>query len=103
MDKIEIPGYRYSLQRDRDDAGDSGPWLEAFDWDNPNAEHEQGVIEVGKGVRVGSLYARTMQAQDWWLTTPVGEILSHETDEESDGGTIHFTTQNGSSYTLRYF
>jgi hypothetical protein len=102
MDKLYLNGFRYFLHRDRDDAGDSGSWLEAFDWDNQSAEHEQNVIEVGKGVRCGSLYARSFCAQDWWLTTPVKEILEVERNDDDEIVKVRFLTEskNGSTYTL---
>lgn len=95
--RIDLTEYNhFALIRERDSAGDSGMWLEAFDWDNPNAEHEQKILEIGKGVRCGSHYARTMQHQDWWLTTPVGEFL------EVEQGCVKFQTENGSAYVMNY-
>lgn len=97
-DRIELgKAHHYSLERERDGVGDSGMWLEAFDWDNQTAEHEQGVLEIGKGCRCGSHYARTMQQQDWWLTTPIAEFLEISEDQTE----IKFRTENGSVYTVR--
>jgi len=94
--RVELPVGNYRLSRERDGAGDSGLFLEAFDWDNPTADHEKRVIEVGKGVRCGSLYTRTMQEQDWWLTTAVKEIL----EVSDDGKMVKFLTEsrNNSTY-----
>lgn len=72
----------YSLRRERDGAGDSGGMSIAF-W-----ETEDGSVDVehdarprlGVAMRVGSLYARTMQAQDWWQTTYITEILEERED-----------------------
>jgi hypothetical protein len=54
------------------------------------------VPEVGKCIRVGSLYARTMQWQDWWQTSYIEEILEDtKTDEERS---IKFRTKSNSHY-----
>lgn len=95
--RIELKEGRYFLERERDGAGDSGPWIEAYDWDNPHEKMEQNVLEVGKGVRCGSFHARTYSSQDWWLTTPIKEFLEISEDEKE----IKFATQNGSVYIVR--
>jgi hypothetical protein len=48
--------------------------------------------EVGKYIRVGSVYARTMQAQDWWQTNEIVEIL------EDAPKRVKFKTKSGSIY-----
>lgn len=76
---------RYSLQRiePADGAGDSGPVSDAV-W---LAEDEEVQVErdarprVGVAIRVGSPYARTMQAQDWWMTSTITEIIEDTPDE----------------------
>ena len=96
-DRIDLTEYtHFYLTRERDGEGDSGTWLEAFDWDDQHAKHEQKVLLIGKGVRCGSHYARTMQHQDWWLTTPIAEFL------EINEGTVKIRTANGSIYTVTY-
>ena len=105
MNRIELPRGRYSLRRDRDGAGDSGPMLMTFDWDQ-RKDCEQGVIEVGKGVKCGSLYARSYSGQDWWLTTPVTEIIDaiRVYNEESKEWEDHIRFKTGNSlYTLKCF
>lgn len=70
---------RYHLERTRDSRGDSGGmstiyWIEG---DEVKCEHDARP-RVGVCIRVGSLFARTMQYQDWWQTSPVTKILSDE-------------------------
>lgn len=48
--------------------------------------------KVGYVIRVGSSYARTYVAQDWWQTSLVTEILSDETVDDSR--TVIFNTLN---------
>ena len=90
----------YSLYRERDGVGDSGGMSDAAHLDERGdliVEHDSEP-QVGKSIRVGSTYARTMESQDWWQTTPVQEILEREEGE----GTlkIKFRTRN-SVYTWR--
>jgi hypothetical protein len=55
--------------------------------------------EVGYCMQVGSHYARSYSAQDWWMTTPVTEIVSRSVLE--DGRTeVVFKTKN-STYKWR--
>ena len=88
----------YSLYR-TDGAGDSGPISNIFRR-NPNSgelEQKSGRPQLGWGVKVGSPYARSYQAQDWWATTPVTEIV-----EESDKKVV-FKTRSGSTYIWEEF
>lgn len=84
----------YVLRRERDDAGDCGGmslaiWLD----DEGNLQQEHNARpRVGVAMRVGSIHARTMTAQDWWQTTLVSEIL------DDTGDTVRFKTENGSTY-----
>lgn len=84
----------YSLRRESDGAGDSGGmslliWVE----DGVLRSKSNARPEIGYAMRVGSNYARTMQAQDWWQTTPVTEIL------DDKGNMVRFKTRSGSIYT----
>ena len=94
----------YSLYRTRDDAGDSGPMSMAcvpvYD-DNGkiiNATYEQNAVpRVGVAMRVGSLYARSYGAQDWWQTTLITEITDEWKDNAAEGDEfecIRFKTGN---------
>jgi hypothetical protein len=84
----------YTLTRERDGVGDSGGmsmalWLD----DEGNLQYEKNARpRVGVAMRVGSIFARTMTAQDWWQTTPVSEIL------DDRPGYVKFKTRNGSTY-----
>lgn len=69
----------YSLRRTRDGAGDSGPLSRAFKLVDGKITTVGSRPEVGAGMQVGSLTARTYGHQDWWATTPITEILE-ETD-----------------------
>jgi hypothetical protein len=82
------------LVRDRDGVGDSGPMSLAI-WvdDNGKEQVEHGARpRVGVQMRVGSITARSYEAQDWWQTTTITEIL-----EESENQ-VKFKTGN-STYT----
>lgn len=71
----------YSLRRESDGAGDAGGmsmalWLEGEEMQSQiNARPK-----VGVAMRVGSVYARTYQEQDWWQTTVITEILEDRED-----------------------
>ncbi len=98
----------YSLYRTRDGAGDSGLMSDAVTpiWDE-NGKLVDKIIEhnahpkVGAAMVVGSPYARTYSAQDWWQTTPITEILEERIDED---GTeyVRFKTGN-SEYEWKHF
>jgi len=88
----------YSLKRLRDNAGDSGGMSLGMWLDESKPEGDQVVYEenarprVGIALRVGSLYARTYHAQDWWQTTIIKEII------EDRPNYVKFATENGSTY-----
>lgn len=80
----------YSLRREHDGAGDSGGmslalWLD----EQGQIQQEQNARpKVGVCIRVGSVYARTYESQDWWQTSFITEIL-----EESEN-LVRFRTGN---------
>lgn len=91
----------YSLRRTRDGAGDSGQMSLAM---IPTFEQDTGKVmdieyidnarpQIGASMRVGSSYARSFSAQDWWQTTLITEILEERIDED---GTeyVRFKTSN---------
>lgn len=68
----------YTLRRESDGAGDSGRMSMAIWYDTKDSvtNHEHGARpQVGVAMRVGSHFAGTFTAQDWWQTTRVTEIL----------------------------
>lgn len=71
--------------------GDSGLLSEAI---TPSAEViPNSQPTVGCAMRVGSIYARTYPSQDWWMTTPVTEIVEDWYDEDGNYNVI-FHTRN---------
>lgn len=87
----------YSLRRIKpaDNAGDSGLLFEliAIGKDDNIIRLRQPVKPLkGYSVKVGSHYARSYQAQDWWMTTPITKIIS---EKIKDGNlVVIFKTQN---------
>ena len=81
-----------SLIRDRDGEGFSGSRVESYNPDTVKIVGHEPI--VGCCLLVGSVTAGTYSNRDWWITTPITEILS-ENDEE-----IKFLTAN-SAYTFK--
>jgi len=79
----------YWMYRERDQRGDSGGMSMAlvptYD-DNGKVADVQYVHDarpqVGYVMRVGSHYARSFSAQDWWQTTVITEILEDKINED---------------------
>lgn len=70
------------LRRIRDGAGDSGARSEAIAW-NEDGTFKEVVSDrptVGCSMLVGSISARSYSNQDYWLTTPVTEIIKDTPD-----------------------
>jgi hypothetical protein len=84
---------KYSLFRESDGAGDSGLMCEILDGESWTPIGGEDYPRIGCGVRVGSIFARTYSAQDWWCTTPVTEILEESVDEEGFRS-MKFKTRN---------
>jgi hypothetical protein len=79
----------YSLKRESDNAGDSGGMSLALWPDGDEVMHERNARpRVGVAMRVGAVYARTYQEQDWWQTTIITEILEDREDY------VRFRTEN---------
>ena len=67
----------YSLRRESDGAGDAGGMSLAL-WIGEDGEVQQQYNarpKVGVCLRVGTMVARSYNAQDWWQTTMITEIL----------------------------
>ncbi len=80
----------YSLVRISDRAGDSGRMSNCIAWNEDGTFKE--IVgdrpQVGCSMQVGSALARTYDAQDWWMTTVITEILE-ETETK-----VRFRTEN---------
>lgn len=107
----QLSGGRFSLFRERDNRGDSGPSWSLFDADATIKSKQYqwvndarpGEVRIGCGIRVGSLTARTYSAQDWWQCSGVSEILeTSEVDENGEYEWIRFKT-NKSTYKVEGF
>jgi hypothetical protein len=83
----------YSLVRESDGAGDSGPMCQILDAESYQTIPNEVYPKVGCGVRVGSFYSRSYSGQDYWQTSPVLEILEERIDNEGYNH-IKFKTKN---------
>jgi hypothetical protein len=100
--------WMYALREDGsviEHKGDSGPISAAHEVDAltnkfTGVVKQQAEPEVGCCMQVGSFYARSYSAQDWWMTTPVTEIVSRIALPDSSLVVI-FKTKN-STYKWRY-
>lgn len=82
---------------DKHGRGDSGGMSQAYRWPEGGGGLEvedDARPSVGVRMKVGSLYARTMQDQDWWMCSLVTEIISESENE------VVFKTRN-SIYTWK--
>lgn len=92
----------YSLRRTRDGAGDSGGMslaqIPTFDQDTGKMLDVEQIHnarpQLGASMRVGSIYARSFEAQDWWQTTLITDILEERTEED---GTEYVRFKTGNS------
>ena len=80
-----------TLTRDRDGEGHFGSNVESFDSETGELVGRRPM--VGCCLRVGTATAGMFSTRDWWMTTPITEIIS-ESDTE-----IKFKTSN-STYTF---
>ena len=87
----------YYSMYDKKGRGDSGgmSYCISFDENNKATILDSPRPKIGCVMRVGSRFARTMQHQDWWQTTPIKEILAETTNE------VVFKTRSGSIYTWK--
>jgi len=101
MERFKLKGSKFSVTRESDGQGDSGPLFRAVRWpegvlsatiDQLERVGETGEIIVGCCMYCGSITARSYSAQDWWLTSPVTEIL--ETGETDKGSWAKVKTGN---------
>jgi hypothetical protein len=82
------------LRRVSDGAGDEGACSDAISWNEDGTFKEivGNRPTVGCSILVGSIIARSYSNQDYWLTTPVTEIL--EEKMENDLLYVKFKTEN---------
>lgn len=101
MTVLELKPGRYSLVRESDGAGDSGPRLIPTKWNGRfwEGDGKNGTIEIGKGLECGSITARSYSAQDFWACTEVQEILEVNEDKTE----VKVRTRSGSIYTVKSF
>ncbi len=90
----------YWMYRERDRRGDSGGMSMALvpSYDENGKVTDVQYIhdarpQVGYVMRVGSVYARSFTAQDWWQTTVITEILE-DTINEDGSEYVKFRTGN---------
>ncbi len=77
------------LYRTTDGAGDTGQMsIALWEEDGKTKIEHNARPRVGVQMKVGSLTTRSYDAQDWWQTTTITEII-----EESDNS-IRFKTKN---------
>ena len=98
MKSLQLKEGHFSIVRSRDGAGDSGPKLRSINPNTLKSRGKNGQIFVGCCIECGSIIARSYQNQDFWLTTPVLEIL--DVNPEKTQATIK--TKN-STYLVRSF
>ena len=74
----------FHLRRISDGAGDSGGSSHAlgFNEDNTKVESKGFSPVVGCWMKVGSVTARSYSRQDWWMTTPITEIIEEIKNED---------------------
>lgn len=82
---------------------DAGKRIQAIAWNEDRTFKEVVSNEptVGCSLLIGSITARSYSDNDYWLTTPITEILEEERDEDDDVIAIRFKTEN-SEYLLQY-
>lgn len=74
--------------------GDSGAMSLALRFDNNEVVQDGHLPKVGCCMKVGSMTARSFQRQDYWLTTPIEEILEDSVDQETGYKVMRFRTRN---------
>jgi hypothetical protein len=82
------------LIRLSDKKGESGSRVDAIEWDENGKFKEVKGHEpiIGCSLLVGSVTARSYSDTDYWLTTPITEILERKKDEKSLY--VKFKTEN---------
>jgi len=84
------------LERLSDGEGFSGSQVEVIAWNEDGSFKEVvgSKPEVGCSVKVGTATAGMFSNRDYWLTTPVTEIIKEEKNEEGKLTYMMFKTEN---------
>jgi len=85
-----------TLKRVEDGEGFSGNRVESIAWkeDGSFKEVTGSKPTVGESFLVGTVTAGTYSSRDYWLTTPVTEIIKEEKNEEGKLEYVMFKTEN---------
>lgn len=99
LKSLKLVSGRYRLSRESDGVGDEGSSVLSIDFSKDTIKYHRNEIRVGCRLQVGSIYARTMRAQDWWMTSDVTEILEVVTVGSTQAGhypikQVTFKTRN---------
>ena len=104
IERVKMAPGKYSLQRESDGVGDSGPSLVSLclgkeeEDGKDKIDYIRNEIVVGGLVECGAIGGRSYAAQDYWRTSVVTEILSVNEDRSE----VRFKTRN-SIYTCKAF
>lgn len=84
------------LRRVSDGEGYAGNAITSIYWneDGTFKEEIQGGPIVGCSIKVGSMTAGTYSTRDWWMTTPITEILEEKKNEDGKYLYVKFKTEN---------
>ena len=84
------------LERLSDGKGQTGSIVESIAWNECGSFKEitGSIPKVGCSVRVSTVTAGMYTTQDYWLTTPVTEIVKEEKNEDGKLSYMMFKTEN---------
>lgn len=86
----------YKIVGEHRELKESGARVEAIEWNDDGSYKEThgGMPKIGCSVLIGSVTARSYSSQDYWLTTPVTEIIEERRNEEGLLEYVRFRTKN---------
>ena len=84
------------LRRVGDGEGYSGSLVESIAWneDGTFKEVTGSKPTVGESMKVGTMTAGTYSTRDWWMTTPITEIIEVKKDKDGKYLYAKFATEN---------
>jgi hypothetical protein len=84
------------LERLSDGEGFSGSIVESISWNEDGSFKEVtgSVPQVGESVKVGTATAGMFTNRDYWMTTPIIEIVKVEKNKEGKYEYMMFRTEN---------